>query len=159
MPRPLRAQLLPDAELHELLGATLQRVNKASNAALVAAVDHGAKQPAEIRAFVKDEVERVGLPATFVTPAVDRVARLAATVTGRKQRFSGFQSLVLPASAVKWPGTDRVVLPTAAGKRTVRVRVDPTRGGLRPPLEGRAVALVFRNGEFELVAVEEPGSA
>jgi|GEM_PF-1126588 len=156
MARELSAELLPDAEQHELLGATLQRVNKASNAALVAAVELGARSAADIRPLVKDEVERMGLPAPFVTPAVERVVKLAATVTGRKQRFSNYQSLALPAGSVKWPATDRVVMPTAAGKRTIRVRVDPSRGGLRPPLEGRSVALVFRNGEFVLVAVEEP---
>jgi hypothetical protein len=155
MARELSAALLPDAEQHELLGATLQRINKASNGALVTAVEQGLKTAAELRPLVKEEVERVGLPAPFVTPAVDRVAKLAGTVVGRKQRFSNFQSLVLPAGSVKWPATDRVVLPTAAGKRTVRVRVDPSRGGLRPPLEGKAVALVFRNGEFALVAVAD----
>jgi hypothetical protein len=44
-----------------------------------------------------------------------------------------------------------VTLPTSAGKRTVRVYMDPARGGLRPPLEGRPAALVYRNGEFDLV--------
>lgn len=155
MARDETAQLLPDAEQHELLGATLQRVNKACNAALVAAVEQGARRAVEIRPLVKVEVERVGLPAVFVTPAVERVTRAVGSVVGRKQRFSSFQSLVLAPVTVKWPATDRVVLPTHAGKRTVRVRMDPSRGGLRPPLEGKAVALVFRNGEFELVAVSE----
>jgi hypothetical protein len=58
---------------------------------------------------------------------------------------------VLPPAAVKWPASDRVTLPTSAGKRTVRVYVDPSKGGLRPPLEGRPAALVYRNGEFDLV--------
>ncbi|HEX2736538.1 MAG TPA: hypothetical protein VHP57_00200, partial [Acidimicrobiia bacterium] len=111
MARELSAALLPDAEQHELLGATLQRINKASNGALVTAVEQGLKTAAELRPLVKEEVERVGLPAPFVTPAVDRVAKLAGTVVGRKQRFSNFQSLVLPAGSVKWPATDRVVLP------------------------------------------------
>ncbi len=47
-------------------------------------------------------------------------------------------------------------LPTASGKRTVRVYVEPGRGNLRPPLEGKAAALVFRNGEFELVDASAP---
>jgi hypothetical protein len=56
---------------------------------------------------------------------------------------------------MRWSGSDRVALPTGAGRRTIRVYVDPRRGGLRPPLEGRPAALVFRNGEFELVASVE----
>ena len=52
---------------------------------------------------------------------------------------------------MKWPASDRVNLPTASGKRTVRVYLEPGRGSLRPPLEGKPTALVFRNGEFELV--------
>ncbi len=44
---------------------------------------------------------------------------------------------------------DRVTLPTANGKRTVRVYVEPGRGSLRPPLEGKPTAFVFRNGDFE----------
>ena len=153
MARESSAELLPDADQHELLGATLQRVNKASNAALVAAVEQNLRAAADLRPVVKTEVEKVGLPATFVTPALDRVAKAASTVAGRKARFSNYQSLVLAPSAVKWPATDRVVLPTSAGKRTIRVRVDPSRGGLRAPLDGKPVALTFRNGEFVLVEV------
>ena len=81
-----------------------------------------------------------------VAPAVDRVE---ASLT--RQKFGTYQSLVLSPSAVKWPASDRVTLPTASGKRTVRVYMDPSRGGLRPALEGRSAALVYRNGKFELV--------
>lgn len=70
---------------------------------------------------------------------------------GKRQRFSEYQSLALPAAALRWSTSDRVTLPTAAGRRTVRVYVDPTRGSLRPPLADRPATLVFRNGEFELV--------
>lgn len=157
MSRDLTAELLCDAEQHELLGNTLQRVNKASNAALVVAAEQGLREARAIRPVVKTEVERVGLPATFVTPALERVVKAASSVAGRKHRFSNFQALVLPAASVKWPATDRVVLPTVAGKRTVRVRVDRSRGGLRPPLDGKVVALTFRNGEFELNVVDEDG--
>ena len=96
--------------------------------------------------MVKEELDRFKLPATFVAPAVNRVE---ASLT--RQKFGTYQSLVFPPAAVKWPASDRVTLPTAAGKRTVRVYMDPARGGLRPPLEGRPAALVYRNGEFELV--------
>ena len=43
---------------------------------------------------------------------------------------------------------------TSAGRRTIAVRVDKSRGDLRPPLSGRPVMLVFRNGEFELLAAD-----
>ena len=59
-----------------------------------------------------------------------RCDRVEASLT--RQKFGTYQSLVLPPAAVKWPASDRVTLPTAAGKRTVRVYMDPTRGGLRP---------------------------
>jgi hypothetical protein len=36
----------------------------------------------------------------------------------------------------------------------MRVRVDLTRAGLRPVLEGRPARLVFRNNEFELVSAD-----
>jgi hypothetical protein len=43
---------------------------------------------------------------------------------------------------------------TAAGRRTISVRVDKSRGDLRPPLSGRPATLVYRNGEFELLAAD-----
>jgi hypothetical protein len=43
---------------------------------------------------------------------------------------------------------------TAAGRRTISVRVDMSRGDLRPPLAGRPAMLTFRNGEFELLAAD-----
>ena len=40
---------------------------------------------------------------------------------------------------------------TASGKRTIKVYLDPSRGSLRPPLEGKPTALVYRNGDFEIM--------
>ncbi|MCI4355258.1 MAG: hypothetical protein L3K06_07835 [Thermoplasmata archaeon] len=146
MAAPLTVRLLPDPDQHDLLAATLERVNKASNLARTRALEQGVTARAALRTVVKEELERFKLPAAFVAPAL---ARVEASLT--RQKFGAYQSLVLPPASVKWPASDRVTLPTAAGKRTVRVYMDPARGGLRPPLEGRSAALVFRNGEFELV--------
>jgi hypothetical protein len=146
MARPLSIRLLPDPEQHDLLAATLERVNKASNLARNRALQQSVSGRAALREVVKEELERFKLPAAFVAPSVDRVE---ASLT--RQKFGTYQSFVLPPTAVKWPASDRVTLPTAAGKRTVRVYVDPARGGLRPPLEGKPAALVYRNGEFDLV--------
>lgn len=150
-------RLLPDPDQHELLAQTLERVNRAANGARARLLESGvhdvagagASGPgrAGIRAVVKEELDRFKLPSPFVAPSVERVV-----ASLRRQKFSTYQSLTLPASALKWGGADRVTLPTWAGRRTVRAYVDPLRGGLRPPLEGRAVTLVYRNGEFELVA-------
>lgn len=150
MPQP-PVRLLPDADQHELLGQTLERVNRACNAARTRLLERGVHDPSgvargELRSVVKEELDRFKLPSPFVTPSVERVAAAL-----RRQRFSTYQSLTLPAGAFKWGGADRVTLPTWAGRRTVRVYVDPLRGGLRPPLEGRSATLVYRNGEFELV--------
>lgn len=146
MARRLAIRLLPDPEQHDLLAATLERVNKASNQARTRVLEQSVAGRAARRAVVKEELDRFKLPAAFVAPALDRVE---ASLT--RQKFGTYQSFVLPPAAVKWPASDRVTLPTAAGKRTVRVYVDPSKGGLRPPLEGKPAALVFRNGEFDLV--------
>jgi hypothetical protein len=146
MARPLAIRLLPDPEQHDLLAATLERVNKASNQARTRVLEQSVSGRVARRAVVKEELDRFKLPAAFVAPALDRVE---ASLT--RQKFGTYQSFVLPPAAVKWPASDRVTLPTAAGKRTVRVYVDPSKGGLRPPLEGKPAALVFRNGEFDLV--------
>jgi hypothetical protein len=152
---PETVRLLPDAELHEVLRSTLQRVNRACNEARTAALDQGITGGADLRTVVKASAERFKLPAGLVTPVRERVQESLTGPPGRRQKFGEYQSLTLAASSVKWPASDRVALPTGAGKRTVRVYVDPARGNLRPPLEGRPVALVFRNGEFELVAAGE----
>ena len=73
---------------------------------------------------------------------------------GKQPKFSTFQSLTLPPSALKWNTSDRVTMLTASGRRTIAVRVDKSRGDLRPPLSGRPVMLVYRNGEFELLAAD-----
>jgi hypothetical protein len=146
MAAPVTVRLLPDPDQHDLLAATLERVNKASNLARTRALEQGVSGRGALRTVVKEELDRFKLPATFVSPAVQRVE---ASLT--RQKFGTYQSLVLPPASVKWPASDRVTLPTASGKRTVRVYMDPARGGLRPPLEGRPAALVYRNGEFELV--------
>ncbi|HZP31384.1 MAG TPA: hypothetical protein VFC99_20700 [Acidimicrobiia bacterium] len=145
---PQRAQLLPDPEQREILMNTLSRANIASNAARARLLN---EQGADARAVVKEEVARLGLPAALAGPIVKRV-----TAQLRGPKFSAYQALALPASLAKWPATDRVTLATAAGRRTIPVYVDPTRGDLRAPLDGHDVALVLRNGEFELVA--EDGS-
>ena len=36
----------------------------------------------------------------------------------------------------------------------ITVRVDTARGGLRPPLEGRPAMIVYRNGQFDLLAAD-----
>jgi len=146
MAAPVSVRLLPDPDQHDLLATTLEQVNKASNVARTRALEHGVSGRGALRTVVKEELDRFKLPAAFVAPAVQRVE---ASLT--RQKFGTYQSLVFPPASVKWPAADRVTLPTSAGKRTVRVYMDPARGGLRPPLEGRPAALVYRNGEFELV--------
>jgi hypothetical protein len=149
-----QVRLLPDPEQRTLLAATLERVNRASNAARVAALQRNTFTGSALREIVKDAVEQAKLPATLVGPIVERVETALRRRAGKQQKFSTYQSLTLPPSAHKWPGTDRVTLTTAAGKRTIPVKVDLTRGDLRPPLDGRPVNLVFRNDEFELVAAD-----
>jgi hypothetical protein len=144
-------QILPDPGQHELLVATLERVNRVSNAARAAALARPGTGGPELRDIVSEEIERAKLPGGFHTPIVERVQ---AAVDRRLKKFSQYQSVTLPASAFKWSSDGRVALPTAKGRRTIRVRIDMTRGGLRPPLEGRPTMLVYRNGEFALWAAD-----
>jgi hypothetical protein len=146
--------LLPDPEQHKLLAATLERVNRASNAARVHALQQQAFDGAGLRDVVKVEVERAKLPDGLVRPISDRVEASLKRRTGKQPKFSTYQSLTLPASAFKWGASDRVTMLTAAGRRTISVRVDKSRGDLRPPLSGRPATLVYRNGEFELLAAD-----
>ena len=146
--------LLPDAEQHKLLGATLERVNRASNAARAAALQANAFAGAPLREIVKDEIERAKLPDGFVRPVTERVELSLQRRAGKQPKFSTFQSLTLPPSAFKWNTSDRVTMMTAAGRRTIAVRIDKSRGDLRPPLAGRPAMLVFRNQEFELMATD-----
>ncbi|MET1000333.1 MAG: hypothetical protein ABWZ15_00855 [Acidimicrobiia bacterium] len=146
--------LLPDPEQHKLLAATLERVNRASNMARAAALQQQVFEGAPLRDLVRAEVERAKLPDGFVRPITERVAASLQRRAGKQPKFSTYQSLTLPASAFKWGGSDRVTMLTASGRRTVSVRVDMSRGDLRPPLQGRPTMLVFRNGEFELLAAD-----
>ena len=147
MAAPLTYRLLPDPDVHDLLARTLERVNKACNGARTRAL----AERRNSKTLVKEELDKFKLPITFSNAATDRVL---ASLT--KQKFGTYQALVLPPTAVKWPASDRVTLPTASGKRTVKVYLDPGKGNLRPPLDGKAAALVFRNGEFELVDASAP---
>ena len=148
-------ELLPDAEQHKLLSATLERVNRVSNAARAAGLQQNVFDGAALREIVKDEVERGKLPDGFVRPIADRVAASLRRRTGKQPKFSTYQALAMPASSFKWaPAANRVTIPTASGRRTIAVRVDRSRGDLRPALAGRPAALMYRNGEFELWATD-----
>jgi len=148
-------ELLPDADQHKLLVATLERVNRASNAARAAALQRNTFEGQALRELVKEEVERAKLPDGFVRSITDRVGASLRRRAGKQQKFSTYQSVAMPAAAYKWSAAaDRVTMLTAAGRRTVAVRVDRSRGDLRPPLAGRPTALVYRNGEFELWATD-----
>jgi hypothetical protein len=146
--------LLPDADQHKLLVATLERANRTSNAARAAALQGNVFEGPPLREIVKAEVERAKLPDLLVRPLSDRVEESLRRRAGKQQRFSQYQALALPASAFKWGGSDRVTMLTASGRRTISVRVDRSRGDLRPPLASRPAALVYRNGEFELWATD-----
>ena len=149
------ARLLPDTDQRKVLSATLERVNRVSNAARAAALQRHVNEGPALREVVKEEVERGKLPDGFVTPTFQRVEASLRRRAGKQPKFSTFQSLTLPPSAFKWaPAADRVTMLTATGRRTIPVRVDRSRGDLRPPLSGRPVSLVFRNNEFELHAAD-----
>jgi len=147
-------ELLPDPDQHKVLAATLERVNRASNLARAAALSAGAFEGPPLREVVKGEVERAKLPEQFVRLITERVAASLRRRAGKQPKFSTYQSLTMPASAYTWKTSDRVTMLTAAGRRTVAVRVDRSRGDLRPPLAGRPASLVYRNGEFELHAAD-----
>lgn len=147
-------EVLPDPETHQLLATTLERVNKASNQARAAALQANVFSGRELRELVKGVVEGAKLPDTLVTPITDRVEASLTRRSGKQPKLSTYQSLTFPAGALKWSSDGKVAMPTAKGRRTVRVRVDMARGGLRPPLEGRPTMLVFRNGEFHLWAAD-----
>ena len=146
-------ELLPDPDQHKLLTATLERVNRTSNAARAAALQSNVNSGPQLREIVRSEVDKAKLPDVLVRPVADRVED-ALRRRGNKQKFSQYQALSMPASAFKWGGSDRVTMLTASGRRTISVRVDRSRGDLRPPLSGRPAALVYRNGEFELWATD-----
>ena len=116
--------LLPDAEQHKLLMATLERVNRVSNAARAAALQQNAFGGAALREIVKQELARAKLPDGFAKPITERVEQSLQRRAGKQQKFSTYQSLTLPPSAFKWNTSDRVTMLTAAGRRTISVRVD-----------------------------------
>jgi hypothetical protein len=147
-------ELLPDAEQHKMLMATLERVNRVSNAARASALRQNAFGGAPLREIVKEELTRGKLPDGFTKPITERVETSLQRRAGKQHKFSTYQSLTLPPSAFKWNTSDRVTMLTAAGRRTISVRVDMSRGDLRPPLAGRPAMLTFRNGEFELLAAD-----
>jgi len=146
--------ILPDPTTYELLRATLERANKVSNLARAEALRRNVFAGRELRELVKDVVEKNKLPEAFVTPITDRVEISLERRAGKQPKFSTYQSLTLPAGAFKWSSDGKVALPTAKGRRTIAVRVDTARGGLRPPLEGRPAMIVFRNGQFDLLAAD-----
>jgi hypothetical protein len=155
VPRVDEARLLPDADQRKVLAATLERVNRASNAARAAAMERNAIEGAPLREVVKEEIERAKLPDGFVTPVLQRLEVSLRRRAGKQPKFSTYQGLTLPPSAFKWaPAADRVTMLTATGRRTIPVHVDTSRGELRPPLSGRPTTLVFRNDEFELHAAD-----
>ena len=132
-------ELLPDPDQHKLLGATLERVNRTSNAARAAGLQANAFEGAALREIVKAEVEKAKLPDGFVRPITDRVEASLRRRAGKQQKFSNYQALAMPASAFKWaPAADRVTMLTASGRRTIAVRVD--RGARRPPPAARGPA-------------------
>ncbi len=147
-------QILPDPDTHQLLTSTLERVNRASNLARATAMQRDAFFGKELREVVKEVAEQQKLPDPFITPITERVAASLTRRAGKQPKFSSLQSLTFPAGAFKWSSDGKVAMPTAKGKRTIRVRVDTSRGGLRPPLEGRPAMLVLRNSEFYLSAAD-----
>src|SRR4051794_17173860 len=89
------AQLLPDADQRKLLGATLERVNRATNAARATALQRNVVSGAELRDLVKQEVTRAKLPDGFVTPTLQRLEVSLRRRAGKQSKFSTYQSLTL----------------------------------------------------------------
>lgn len=149
-------RVLADPEQHDLLINTLERVNRVSNQARATALAQQVFSGNELKEIVRAEIERQKLPNGFFAPIVERVQASLQRRAGKQQKFSQYQSLTLPGSAVKWSSDGRVSLPTSKGRRSLRVRIDMTRAGLRPALEGRPTRIVYRNGEFDLVSADVP---
>jgi hypothetical protein len=150
----IEIRVLPDPEQQALLTATLERVNRVSNQARASALGQNVFSGTDLKDIVRAEIDKQKLPNGFFAPIVDRVEASLQRRAGKQPKFSQYQSLTLPASAVKWSSDGRVTLPTSKGRKSLRVRVDNTRAGLRPPLEGRPVRIVFRNGNFDLVSAD-----
>ncbi len=148
-----QVRVLPDDTSHELLSNTLERANNVSNLARAEALQLQVFNGPILREVVKEHVAKAKLPDGFITPITQRVQTSLERRAGKQQKFSAFQSLTLPPGAFKW-GEGRVMMLTARGRRTIGVRVDLTQGGLRHPLNGRPISIVFRNGEFDLCAAD-----
>lgn len=140
---PERVQLLPNPEQYEALRTTVVRANVASNAARVRL----AGADTDVRSVVIEEMGKLDLPAALAGSIIDRVGV-------QRDRFRQNQALVLAGTAVSWPAVDRVTLATAAGRRTVRVRVPLHVGELRPRLAERPVALTVSGDDLYLVAAD-----
>ena len=86
-------ELLPDADQHKLLTATLERVNRTSNAARAAALQSNVFEGQPLREIVKTEVEKAKLPDSLVRPVADRVEESLRRRAGKQQKFSQYQAL------------------------------------------------------------------
>ncbi len=146
-------RVLPDDTAHELLTNTLERANRVSNLVRAEALQHQVFAGADLREIVKQHTEKGKLPDGFITPILQRVQASLERRAGKQPKFSQYQSLTLPPSAYKW-GDGKVTMLTARGKRTIAIRIDHSHGGLRHPLDGRPVMIVFRNGDFDLCAAD-----
>ena len=145
-------ELLPDADQHKLLSATLERVNRASNAARAAALQ---QQHVRGRAAARDREggDRAGQAARRLRAPGHRPGRGVAAAP----RGQAAEVLDVPVAHAARRRRSSGTAPTGSrcsppsGRRTISVRVDRSRGDLRPPLAGRPATLVYRNGEFELL--------
>src|SRR3974390_502420 len=126
-------ELLPDPDHHKLLAATLERVNRASNAVRAAALQRSVFEGQRLREIVKAELDKAKLPDVLATPVTERVETSLRRRAGKQPKFSTYQSLAFGPTALKWATAgDRVTLPTPAARRTIAVRVDRSRGDIRP---------------------------
>ncbi len=146
-------RVLPDDTAQELLTNTLERANRVSNLARAEALQAQVFAGPDLREIVKAATEQGKLSDGFITPIVQRVQASLERRAGKQPKFSQYQSLTLPPSAFKW-GDGKVTMLTARGKRTIAIRIDLRHGGMRHPLEGRPVSIVFRNGDFDLCAAD-----
>jgi hypothetical protein len=126
--------LLPDPDQHKLLTATLERVNRTSNAARAAALQTNATSGPQLREIVKAEVDKAKLPDVLVRPVADRVED-ALRRRGNKQKFSQYQARRSAPAALGPAGRPR--LP----QRRVRALGDRRRAQVGRRLSGRSVAI------------------
>src|SRR4051794_28972179 len=114
-------EVLPDPETHQLLATTLERVNKASNQARAVALEAKVFSGRELRELVKGVVDAAKPPDSLVTATTDRVELSLTRRSGKQPKFSNYQALTLPAGAFKWSSDGKVAMPTAKGRRTIRI--------------------------------------